>query len=272
MFLEPNRTAYDLNFSVLGIPVRVHPLFWLVSFILGFGAGDPTGILVWIVIVFVSILIHELGHAFTMRYYGFQPWVVLYGGGGLAIRSSGSSPWASHTSFGRERDDPITQIIISIAGPAAGFLLAGIVIAYMYAAGVYLDVAWVFTDNPDVTLPIGRGEPVSNPLLRMILFNTLLVNIFWGLVNLLPVYPLDGGKISRELFTMFASYDAVRQSLWLSLITAGVAALAGFTYFHSMLIGIMFAMFAVMNWQMLNMSGGGGGFGGGGGYGGGRPW
>ncbi len=271
MFLEPNRTAYDLHFSVLGIPVRVHPLFWVVSFVLGFSAGDPKGILAWIVIVFVSILVHEMGHALTMRYYGYQPWVVLYGGGGLAIRSGGSSPWSPNSSFGRDRDHPITQIIISFAGPLAGFLLAGVVIAYMYAAGVYLDVAWMFTDNPDVSLQIGRGEVVSSPLLRVIIFDLLLVNTFWGLVNLLPVYPLDGGKISRELFTMFAPYDAVRQSLWLSLITSAAAALAGFTYFHSMLIGIMFALFAVMNWQMLNVSGGGG-FGGGGGYGGGRPW
>ena len=48
----------------------------------------------------------------------------------------------------------------------------------------------------------------------------LYVNIFWGLVNLLPVYPLDGGQIARELLELASPADGVRQSLWLSVIAA----------------------------------------------------
>jgi membrane-associated protease RseP (regulator of RpoE activity) len=100
--------------------------------------------------------------------------------------------------------------------------------------------------------------------LHTLIASLLVINIFWGVINLFPVYPLDGGQIARELFQMF-SYDGVRQSLWLSLVTAGGLALLGF-YLGSMFMGIMFAYFGFMNWQMLN-SHDGGGFGG---YGGGR--
>ena len=58
---EPNQTPYDLHFSVLGFPVRVHPLFWLMGLIMGF--GDVMSVFISIVVAFVSILIHELGHA-----------------------------------------------------------------------------------------------------------------------------------------------------------------------------------------------------------------
>ena len=68
LFTEPNRTPYDLRFNLFGIPVRVHPLFWLVAAILGAGSDpDPIELLLWIGTVFVSILIHEMGHALAAR-------------------------------------------------------------------------------------------------------------------------------------------------------------------------------------------------------------
>jgi len=96
--LEPSRTPYDLNFQFAGVPIRVHPLFWLATAILGASslqadsAESNAGmkLLVWLVVVFVSILIHELGHAFVMRYFGEVPHVVLYLFGGLAISDPSS--------------------------------------------------------------------------------------------------------------------------------------------------------------------------------------
>ena len=60
---EPPRTPYDLNFSLLGIPVRIHPFFWLAGLLLGPRQGGPPAILLWIAAVFLAILVHELGHA-----------------------------------------------------------------------------------------------------------------------------------------------------------------------------------------------------------------
>jgi Zn-dependent protease len=259
MFGAPTTTPYDLRFSVAGIPVRVHPLFWLLAFLLGFRPGDPAAIFIWVGAVFVSILVHELGHAFTMRYFGYNPAVVLYMGGGLAMyHGDNDSPWTNYSgSFGRGRDRPWAKIIIAAAGPAAGFLLAGIVVAYMLLGGVTSSLLGV---------EVGRGEGASH-YLNTLIVSLLFINIFWGVINLFPIYPLDGGQIARELFQMF-SYDGVRQSLWLSLIAAAGLSLVGFGLLREPFMGIMFAYFGFMNWQMLNMQGGGGGFGGG--YGGGR--
>ena len=60
MFLsEPSTTPYDLQFRIVGVPVRVHPLFWLGGLVMG-ASNDLVGVLLWIAVIFVSILIHEL--------------------------------------------------------------------------------------------------------------------------------------------------------------------------------------------------------------------
>jgi stage IV sporulation protein FB len=85
---EPERTAYDLRFRFLGFPVRVHPYFWLLTILIN---GDsllrigPEYLLMWVVVVFVSILIHELGHALAFRRYGADAEIILYAFGGLAV-------------------------------------------------------------------------------------------------------------------------------------------------------------------------------------------
>ena len=83
MLAEPPPSQYDLHFSLFGFPVRVHPMFWLVTLMLGYQSGDAAAVLTWIVAVFLSILVHELGHALVMRAYGLRPWIVLHGMGGL---------------------------------------------------------------------------------------------------------------------------------------------------------------------------------------------
>ncbi|HEX5472325.1 MAG TPA: hypothetical protein VFW73_10580, partial [Lacipirellulaceae bacterium] len=69
---EPPPTQVDLHFRLLGFPVRVHPFFWITTLLLGMGGGpaDPVQTLVWVAVVFVSILFHELGHATLQRTFG----------------------------------------------------------------------------------------------------------------------------------------------------------------------------------------------------------
>ena len=258
MLGAPSPTPYDLRFSLLGVPVRVHPFFWVISALLGFFPDDPTAMLMWVAVVFVSILVHEMGHALAMRYFGHNPSVVLYAGGGLAMYQSMDSPWSSFgTSYNKPRESPWSSIIISAAGPAAGFLLAAIVVIYLIAGSVSMNFLGV---------SIGMGDQLAGRL-GLFVFFMLLVNIFWGLVNLLPIYPLDGGQIAREIAKMISPYDGIRISLWISLFAAAGVALLGFR-FGQMFIGIMFAYFGFMNYQMLQGPGGFGGRGGGGG----RPW
>ena len=61
LFQPPQPTPYDLRFSVAGIPVTVHPLFWLIALLLG-STGDILLVPIWVGVIFVSILVHELGH------------------------------------------------------------------------------------------------------------------------------------------------------------------------------------------------------------------
>jgi len=118
---SPPPTRYDLRFSIAGIPIRVHPLFWLLTLLLG-ATGDLVQLLVWVLVVFVSIIVHELGHAFAMRYFGQSSHIVLHFAGGLAIPDSvqWGSRWAN-VALG-----PNQYILISLAGPVAGFFWLGL--------------------------------------------------------------------------------------------------------------------------------------------------
>ena len=141
LFAEPPRTPYDIRFSIAGVPVRVHPLFWLVALLLGANAiRDGIELLSWMTAVFVSILIHELGHAMAIRYYGWQPSITLHQLGGLTSYNPRFT--ASAASYRRAGNTPLAQIIISAAGPAAGFLFMGAILAGLFASGQYID--WLF--------------------------------------------------------------------------------------------------------------------------------
>ncbi|MEX0610893.1 MAG: site-2 protease family protein [Pirellulales bacterium] len=248
---EPPPTQADLHFRIFGIPVRVHPFFWLVSLLLGMGGGeaDPLQTLIWVVVVFVSILVHELGHAFTQRNYGGHPWITLYSFGGLA----------SCDDCDRS---PSAQILISLAGPAAGFLLAALVVAAVWLNGHTIGFAASQQEIDMSALSVDRVliqpllafvvyfEPFQSQPLNYTIADLLQVNVLWGLVNLLPIYPLDGGRIARELFTLRNPRYGVVQSLQLS---AGAAVLvAAYALLNQRIfMCLMFGFLAYGNFQTL---------------------
>lgn len=258
MFLiEPNHTPYDLHFRVFDVPVRVHPLFWLVAFIMGFSPRDPKTVFLWMIAVFISILIHEMGHALVIRWFGWSPSVVLYSLGGLAIHN----PYLdNHYSPGRARRNRWTQILISLAGPFAGFLFAALIYLSAYGTGaVSFRLTWLQETIP-IILP--AFEPGDNRYVLIFLIDLIYINIFWGLVNLLPIWPLDGGKVARELFLMFDRSVPVRNALILSMICAGGVAYWGLKN-GSGFLGMMFILMAVGNYQEMSGTNR---------YGGGNPW
>lgn len=254
MFLvEPPPSQADLHFSLFGFPVRVSPWFWAVSALMGIrGATGPTDLLTWVAVVFVSILVHELGHAFAMRHYGWQPRVTLYAMGGLASYDRASSYRQGHSS-------PRSQILISLAGPAAGFALASLVIAALYVAQRKVNFSF------DITVGTGQYLEFHSPT-YMLVRDLLFVNIFWGLINLLPVYPLDGGQVAREILTLGNPHNGIVQSLWLSVFTGAGLAIAGLMLFNQLFMAILFGYLAYSSYQTLQRYTGGGG------YGGGRGW
>jgi membrane-associated protease RseP (regulator of RpoE activity) len=242
---EPPQTQYDLNFRLLGIPVRVHPLFWLVALLLGVrGNQEALPMLIWIGVVFVSILVHELGHALTARWYGWEPHITLHSFGGLA-------------SYRPTYRSPQAQILITLAGPGAGFLFAALVVGLIAASGHRPTPGW-----PDVILPV-VFERYKSQAMNLLLVDLLYVNTFWGLVNLLPIYPLDGGQIAQEVFGIVNPRDGLRQSLWLSVIVAAVAGVLAYARLHDLFLAIFLGYMAYASYMTLQAYfGPGGGLGG----------
>jgi len=218
-------TPYDLNFRLFGTPVRVHPFFWVVMFVLGYqpsdgGMQDNTKVaLVWTVAAFISILVHEFGHVLSARAFHWRTdEVVLYYCGGYA---------ALHPPRGHRL--VINDILISLAGPCAGFLLYGI---------IWLGIEFA---------PHMLGEMGD---LGLYFWSFMLyINLYWGLFNLLPIYPLDGGQVVRTFLTATFRGGSTAAT-FISCLTAAGMALYMFQS-GNRFMGMMMIMLLIQNVQML---------------------
>jgi stage IV sporulation protein FB len=236
---EPTPTRADLNFNLLGFHVRVHPLFWLITVLLAWSPGasiPPQVLLLWVVSVFVCILVHELGHAWMARYYGASAHIVLYSFGGLASYSpSPRNVW--------------NRVAIALAGPGAGFLFAALILAAIAATGRKITL--------ELDLFPFRFDPFDDPNVNRLIINLLFINWLWGLFNLLPIYPLDGGQVSRNLFMRYDWRDGLRKAGWLSIGVAVALAVyllresGGRPGFNVMMLGYL----AFLNYQEMNPRG-----------------
>ena len=225
---DPGTTQYDLRFSILGIPVRVHPMFWLIGLLLGSGTPELLDVAIWVGCLFVSILVHELGHALVAKSYGWPPDIVLHGFGGFARYSPG---------FGYTRK---RAIWISFAGPLAGFGLFAIV----YGADLWIRAG--LADGQPWAIKLLTGD-TGNRILFAIL-QLEYINLVWGLFNLLPVFPLDGGRICFELCDGRNSRSGQIRAYQIGIIAAGLAALY-FANLEMYLAALMFGSLAYQNYQ-----------------------
>jgi Zn-dependent protease len=214
--------------------------------------GNGPLLLIWIAVMFFSILLHELGHAFAIRHYGRNARIILYHFGGLAIEDSSSS----FSGF-RGHRTPHEQIVISAAGPGIQLIFAAAIILAFKSQGFSVETGIAAIDE-SFGLPVGRNIS-SAPLLATV-SALIFVNVFWALMNLLPVYPLDGGQISRELFTLYAARDGIKNSLLLSVLTGGAVAVYCLANEQTM-AAMMFGMLAFSSYQVLQAYSGRGGHG-----------
>lgn len=236
-------TPYDLRFRLLNVPVRVHPFFWLVTAFLGWTPYNLPAVALWIVCVFLSILVHEYGHALMARRFHGSPSIMLYGLGGLCMSSG-------------ERTDA-QRIAVLLAGPGAGFALGAVVMAVCSLAfGItlpeHLAVMGVMIGLPGGALAQDAMSRLPTELAATAYWNLLWINLMWGLVNLAPIWPLDGGQVLQVVMGRVRPRGGVRQSHIVSLVTAGIAAayfLAGDpqNYFRPFFFGIL----AFVNYQVL---------------------
>ena len=184
--------------------------------------------------VFVSIMVHEFGHALSGRTLSAQrPKVVLYYMGGLCIPD-------------REDRSPWSKIVTLLMGPGAGFLLGGAVAAVGAAMFGFIEVG-------PFQYYIHPAPRWNNPILVQIYRELLFINLFWGLFNLLPIFPLDGGQIAGTLLTMKNRREGAR---WGYMVSIGVAGLLA-AYLYSKqetYTALLLLMFALMNFQLLQAS------------------
>lgn len=185
--------SYAPPVSIFGFPVHVRPFYVLVVALLGSRGRLPSDqasvaeLALWMVVVTLSILWHELGHAFVMRRYGYSPSIELHGMGGATFWNGGPAP------------TPMQRVWVSLAGPFAGFVLGALM------AAVYL-------------LPGPLPYPVERTVQWM-----LWVNVGWGLVNLVPMVPWDGGNALHGLLDRLTNGRGARPTAIVTFVVGGLA-------------------------------------------------
>ncbi|HEY0140732.1 MAG TPA: M50 family metallopeptidase [Thermoanaerobaculia bacterium] len=164
--------------------------------------------LLWIPVLFLSVLVHELAHAGTIGIFGYgSSHVVLGGMGGVTINE--------------RRSRPIHDMLISLAGPFSSFALAFVL------SMLQPRIAFLHTD------------PMMVALVPMLIW----ANVAWGILNLVPVAPLDGGKAVRSFFSTFLKDgQSFLISVWIGMVVGTAVAVYGLMnrqFFLAVIIGFL---------------------------------
>ena len=175
---EPSRIPGSIAVVTLfGVPIRFHFTFVLMLiFLLFIGIGDKqsgSSTAIYIAALFASVLLHELGHTIVARHYGIRTTeIVMFPIGGV------SRP--------ERQPKPSEELPISLAGPLVNLLIAAAIIGWMT-----VQHGWVALET--------LREPTDANLAERVAFGNLALFLF----NLLPAYPMDGGRILRSLLAHY---------------------------------------------------------------------
>jgi len=206
-------------FTYKGAPVNLHSTFFIIAalYIISglFSAGLSGAIVstVLVVMLFGSVLLHEMGHVAIAKHFGIRTRsITLHILGGLA-------------SIEREPDDPIEEIYIALAGPAVNLALLIITIPLLYL-----------------------NVPGS--------FEFAFINLIMGVFNLVPAFPMDGGRVLRAALSLkFGKSKATEISLTITSIFAVIFVIIGLYtgWFGLMIVGgfLLFITYAQKNAQLL---------------------
>jgi Zn-dependent protease len=200
------------RFRIFGIPITIEPPFLVVLAILGVTPNrPPIWVIEWVLVAGVSVLAHELGHALAYRAFGVAPRIRLYSFGGLTYGAA--VPTAR-------------SIVVSLAGPLAGFAVGGVVFL--------------------VAQVVPAGSSAVDAVVRDLLF----VNIGWGLFNLLPIIPMDGGRATTAVLEALMGNRGELVGRAFSLVASGGLSI-GALLVGQIYIALLAAIFAIVNLQEL---------------------
>lgn len=193
------------------IPIAIHPFFWLFAALVGWLYGQSvTGMLIWMGIIFFSVLIHEFGHALTAVFFRQKAKIQLVAFGGLTSYDGGPV-----LKFWQ-------QFIIVLNGPLFGFGLC------------LFSFLLLKTPLPPMGIAIFKAS--------------FIANFFWSAVNLLPVLPLDGGQLLRIALEGFFGVKGFRASLLIGALLAGLIACASFVFGY-FIAGAFFFLFGFQSFD-----------------------
>ena len=208
--------------SISGIEVRIHVTFllflawiWFSYYQIAGVSGATQGVL-FVLALFTCVLLHEFGHAFAARAFGIQtPDITLLPIGGVA-------------RLNRLPDEPWQELVVAVAGPLVNVVIAAVLIFVVHQAA-----------------PLDQLESIENPRIEL-LAKLASVNIMLVLFNLIPAFPMDGGRVLRALLAMAMPYE---RATWIAARIGQVLAicLAAYSYFgpnkNPILIFIAFFIF-----------------------------
>ena len=195
-------------FSVRGIDVRLHITFPLIllwaAYQFGLSDGNLNGALFGVVaisVLFILVTLHELGHSFVAQYFGYR------------VEKIVLSPLGGVAQLAEMPEKPSQEFLVAIAGPAVNIVVA--IVMGLVA--------------------LGAGLPLFNPLLvsngavgfglEALFSYIFFYNIILALFNLLPAFPLDGGRIFRSLLAL--KLDYVQATTIASIVGRALAVILG---------------------------------------------
>lgn len=208
--------------SIAGTSIYVQVSFLILAaffVVIALENGEPMReALLWIPTLFISVVFHELAHAATIGLLGHGSSQILLGGfGGLTVNARVTKPWR--------------EIVIAFAGPLAGILLS-------FALGIAF-----------VTVPILSRDP----MLAAFLPKMIDANFYWGVFNLFPIYPLDGGLMFKNFTRYFTNRErTVRVSALTSLALAVALTIVAVMY-RQFFFAAITGMLALQNYQRLQI-------------------
>jgi stage IV sporulation protein FB len=212
-----------LRWRLFGISFCIQPSFWLMSALFGYlvvGMGMQMQgwdllkyIGIWVLCTLVSVMVHELGHAVTGRIFGLPGNITLAGMGGQAAGN-----FETLRSWQR--------VLVILAGPGAGFLFLFVLILinqrpwnFNVVRPLDLEILripwqWDLLDQINTNL---KTTPPYSDIMKFLCW----MNLFWNIINLIPIIPLDGGMLMREGCTVIAPVRGLWFAFGLSFLLAG---------------------------------------------------
>ena len=205
--------------EIRGTQVRVHLTFFILPALIGFGLLTSEGPLAaltgvaFILALFTCVVLHEFGHATAAKYYGIRtPDITLLPIGGVA-------------RLERIPRKPFQELVIAISGPLVNVFIAAMLILILRQ---FPGSLWI--------------DDIGNP--GLIPMNLLKINLMLIVFNLVPAFPMDGGRMLRAILAMFMDYDrATQTAVSLGQMLAIIGGLFGLLNAHLFLVIIAIFIF-----------------------------